>query len=133
LSDEVFIIPRGTALAYREQQLARTDKEPRATPLVDQHPGSTGALTGVSGQPGTTPQLPLTGATIVPSVTWSGEVPAQKWMNFYTRVLSKFATGNGLRLTVKVEVAPDGGMPHQKLEETRAALRELGLNDKLDQ
>jgi hypothetical protein len=53
-------------------------------------------------------------------------------MNFYTRVLSKFATGGGLRLTVKVEMAPDGGVPSQKVEETRAALRELGLNDHLD-
>ena len=53
-------------------------------------------------------------------------------MNFYTRVLSKFATGSGLKLTVKVEVSPDGGVSTQKLEETRAALRELGLSDKLD-
>ena len=54
-------------------------------------------------------------------------------MNFYTRVLSKFATGNGLKLTVNIEVAPDGGVSQQKLEETRSALRELGLNDKLDE
>jgi hypothetical protein len=53
-------------------------------------------------------------------------------MNFYTRVLSKFATAAGLRLTVKVEVAPDGGISQQKVDETRSALRELGLNDKLD-
>ena len=39
---------------------------------------------------------------------WSGEVPAQKWMNFYTKVLSRFATTKSLRLTVAVDVAPDG-------------------------
>lgn len=50
-------------------------------------------------------------------------------MNFYTRVLSKFATGSGLRVTVTVEVAPEGGVSQQKVEETRGALRELGLND----
>jgi hypothetical protein len=53
-------------------------------------------------------------------------------MNFYTRVLSKFATGNGLRLTVRVEVSPEGGVSEQKVEETRSALRELGLNDIVD-
>ena len=34
------------------------------------------------------------------------EVPAQKWMNFYTKVISRFATTKSLRLTVAVEVAP---------------------------
>ena len=68
----------------------------------------------------------------VARLSWAGEVPSQKWMNFYTRVLSKFATGTGLRLTVKVDVAPDGGVSQQKVDETRSALRELGLNDKLD-
>lgn len=53
-------------------------------------------------------------------------------MNFYSRVLSKFATGSGLRVTVKVEIAPEGGVSEQKVEETRSALRELGLNDMLD-
>jgi hypothetical protein len=53
-------------------------------------------------------------------------------MNFYSRVLSKFATGSGLRVTVKVEIAPEGGVSEQKVEETRSALRELGLNDALD-
>ena len=73
------------------------------------------------------------GSPSVAKITWSGEVSSQKWMNFYTRVLSKFATGNGLKLTVKIEVAHDGGVSQQKLEETRSALRELGLNDKLDE
>ncbi|MDD5036989.1 MAG: hypothetical protein PHE55_19860 [Methylococcaceae bacterium] len=53
-------------------------------------------------------------------------------MNFYTRVLAKFATGSGLKLSVKIEVSPEGGVSQQKVEETRAALRELGLNDALD-
>jgi hypothetical protein len=50
-------------------------------------------------------------------------------MNFYTKVLSKFASGRGLKLTVKAEVSPEGGLSKQKLEETKSALRELGLND----
>lgn len=129
VSDEVFIITRETAVAFREQQLARTAQQTTATPYVDQTPASTSAGPDASATRGTASQLPLTEAASVSSMTWAGEVPAQKWMNFYTRVLSKFATGGGLRLTVRVEVVPDGGVPSQKLEETRAALRELGLND----
>jgi len=60
---------------------------------------------------------------------WSGEVPSQKWMNFYTKVLSRFARETGLRLTVSVEVSPDGGVSQQSMEETKVALRELGLKD----
>jgi hypothetical protein len=52
-------------------------------------------------------------------------------MNFYTKVLSKFATTRGLKLKLSVEVAPEGGISKQKLEETKAALRELGLSDDL--
>ena len=64
-------------------------------------------------------------------MVWQGEIPPPKWMNFYTKVLSKFATGKGLRLTLNVEVSPDDGVSTQKIEETRAALRELGLKDDL--
>lgn len=60
---------------------------------------------------------------------WTGEIPPQKWMNFYTKVLSKFVSGQGLKLTLSVEVAPQGGVSPQKVEETRVALHELGLPD----
>lgn len=60
---------------------------------------------------------------------WTGEIPPQKWMNFYTKVLSKFVGGQGLKLTLNVEVSPEGGVSPQKVEETRVALQELGLND----
>ena len=35
---------------------------------------------------------------------WEGEIPAQKWMNFYTKVVSGFATGTGVKLTLRLEV-----------------------------
>ena len=63
---------------------------------------------------------------------WTGEIPPQKWMNFYTKVLSKFAAGQGLKLKLNVEVKPEGGISKQRLEETKAALRELGLDDDLN-
>jgi hypothetical protein len=49
-------------------------------------------------------------------------------MNFYTKVVSKFAVGKDLKLTVTFEAAPEGGLPKQKVEEAKAALRELGLD-----
>ena len=52
-------------------------------------------------------------------------------MNFYTKVLSRFATTKSLRLTVAVDVAPEGGVSKQAMEETKTALRELGLKDDL--
>jgi hypothetical protein len=60
---------------------------------------------------------------------WQGGVPPQKWMNFYTKVLSKFATQTGLMLTLKVEITPEGGVSKQKVDEIKVALRELGLSD----
>jgi hypothetical protein len=64
-------------------------------------------------------------------VTWQGDVPPQKWMNFYTKVLSKFATQIGLKLTLRVEIAPEGGVSNQKVDEIKVALRELGLSDEV--
>ena len=49
-------------------------------------------------------------------------------MNFYTKVVSKFAPSKDIKLTVTFEAAPEGGISKQKVEETKAALRELGLD-----
>jgi hypothetical protein len=68
----------------------------------------------------------------IPCLVWSGDVPHQKWMNFYTKVLSKFAATAGLKLTLRVEVAPVEGVSPQKVDETKVALRELGLKDSLE-
>ncbi|MCT7957354.1 ATP-binding protein [Laspinema palackyanum] len=64
---------------------------------------------------------------------WTGEIAPQKWMNFYTRVLSKFASDKAVKLTVKIEVAIEGEVSEQKQDETKVALQELGLNDQLEQ
>jgi hypothetical protein len=61
----------------------------------------------------------------IPRLVWNGEVPHQKWMNFYTKVLSKFAATAGMKLTLRVEVAPAEGVSPQKVDETKVALREL--------
>lgn len=60
---------------------------------------------------------------------WSGEVTPQKWMNFYTKVLTKFVKAGSLKLNVNIEAEPKGGVTNNQTEETKTALRELGLND----
>ena len=79
----------------------------------------------VAPQPQPVPQPPKE----IKGLRWSGEVPAQKWMNFYTKVLAKYATSGGLKVRVTFEVTPDGGLLPQRTEETKALLRELGLDD----
>jgi protein-disulfide isomerase-like protein with CxxC motif len=49
-----------------------------------------------------------------------------------TAVLSKFAAAKGLKLKLTAEVAPEGGFSKQKIEETKAALRELGMSEDVD-
>jgi hypothetical protein len=65
-------------------------------------------------------------------VRWRGAVPPQKWMNFYTKVLSRFASTPGLRLTVRFVVPPESKVTRAQIEETRTALRELGLEESLE-
>jgi len=60
-------------------------------------------------------------------LVWEGQVPPQKWMNFYTRVLARFATQADLKLTIRFEVTE--GVSPQKADETKVALRELGLDE----
>lgn len=117
ISDEMFIVTKETAEAYQKT---------RATPLA---PAT--APTSPTVAPAVAVDLiPKPSTTSAASgLTWTGEISPQKWMNFYTKVLSKFASARGLKLTVKVEVSPEGGVSKQKLDETKSALRELGLND----
>jgi len=63
---------------------------------------------------------------------WFGEIAAQKWMQFYTKVLARFVGNGGLRLEVKVSISPEGGVSRQQADEIKSALRELGLDGKVD-
>ena len=73
-----------------------------------------------------TPPPPPAGARFV---RWSGTVPPQKWMNFYTKVLSKFANSPDLKIEVSFEVKVDREPADSKAAETKTGLRELGLPD----
>ena len=64
-------------------------------------------------------------------IRWRGTVPPQKWMNFYTKVLSKFATSPDLKIEVNFEVKVDREQADSKAAETKTGLRELGLDSDL--
>lgn len=65
------------------------------------------------------------------TVRWSGKVPPQKWMNFYTRVLSKLASDPDLTLKVTFEIPAEHEQAESKAAEIRYGLKELGLDDDL--
>jgi hypothetical protein len=62
-------------------------------------------------------------------IRWSGEIPPQKWMNFYTKVLTRFVSSKELKVRVSFEVPAEGDQGAAKANETRSGLKELGLDD----
>ncbi len=134
ISEDVYVITAETAEAYK-QSLSAPPKPVGSGSLFDPPSGETpktgdGAVISSTTNGDENPRIPPV-AEKTAVLRWSGEVPAQKWMNFYTKVLSRFATTKSLRLTVAVDVAPEGGVSKQAMEETKTALRELGLKDDL--
>jgi hypothetical protein len=102
----------------------------------------TATVAGLSGSAtvlvssGLVPPPPPTPPPGTRRITWSGLVPPQKWTNFYMKVLTKFAASQELNLRLKVEITVeaqgDGQLSDQKIEETKMALRELGLVDQVE-
>jgi hypothetical protein len=66
-------------------------------------------------------------------IRWQGEVPPQKWMNFYTKVLSRFVGAKDLKLEVRFEVPAGDAVTKAKIDEARSALRELGLAEDVEE
>lgn len=126
LADDVYLVSKPSAEAYLKQQAAPPGAAPELGPTPDSGGGRPSPEISSTPNPELKPSLETKAG-----LTWAGEVPPQKWVNFYTKVLSKFATAGGLRLTVSVSVRPSEGVSKNKLEETRAALRELGLSDEV--
>jgi len=123
ITDQMFLITKETAESY----LAGIALPPPPPPP---RPGGGIGVDGAGTLPPPQPPPPPPPAG-AKRLSWSGEVPWQKWMNFYNRVLTRSATSKGLKLTLSVEVTPEGGVTSQQIEETKVALRELGLDDKV--
>ncbi len=122
ISDEAYVITAEAAQACVQRR-----EEPTETPPPTDEGGKTEPL-----EPDPVSVVGDQTATRANTLTWTGEVPARKWTLFYTRVLSKFAAGKGLKLTLTVEASPEGGVTEHEVEEIKTALRELGLDDSID-
>jgi hypothetical protein len=124
ISDDVFILSKGDAEAY--ERLQQEPPQPPPDPRSGNPPQPQGRDEVL---PPIVDPVPELAPAVINRMKWSGEIPPQKWSTFYQRVLSKFAVGQGLKLTINVEVAPEGGLSPQKVDETKLSLRELGLSD----
>jgi hypothetical protein len=95
--------------------------------------GGVGGSATVAVRSGVVRQKEKTKVARQTKLTWSGSVPPQKWTNFYMKVLTKFASTQeinmDLTVTFTIVATGDGQLSEQKIEETKIALRELGLDD----
>lgn len=70
---------------------------------------------------------------VIPSgpqtLQWSGAVPTQKWMQFYTKIVTRFATSPDLKIEVRFTVPVESEQMQAKVAEVKNGLRELGLDD----
>lgn len=134
-SDDMYIVTAETAQAFIEQQkqgalvISTRTGQPGTPSTVG--PGETTIVMIPEPQPD--PYQPASTPTKVSSITWTGEVPPQKWMTFYTKVVSRFVSGTGFKVTVQIEVRPTDGISKSSVEETKNALRELGLDDQIEE
>ena len=132
IADDTFLIRKEDAEAYIARQPADSDEpqttsQPTGTPHAEGHPsGETVSEATATAQGGATHE-------VVSGFRWVGEITPQKWMNFYTKVLARFATAPGLKLTLTVQVQPKEGVSKNKIDETRVALRELGVAEDIEE
>ena len=137
IGDDVFLIRKDLAEKFLEAKAGGKPVAPVATPTTTGSaatPGGPGAQQVGPGHvsEGTKPGSaePPT-AEVVDGLTWSGDLPHPKWMLFFTKVLSRLTKTGGLRLTVSVEVDAPAGIPKSVVDETKVALRELGLSEQV--
>lgn len=64
-------------------------------------------------------------------LSWSGQIPPQKWTQFYTRVLTKLVGKSGLEIRVELRLPPDAGVSETGRDEVAVALHDLGLDDEV--
>ena len=139
ISEDMYIIKRETAQSYKERakEEQSTDtkadetkiSEPAPQPYVQtiQDGGADSPSTGDDPDTHSTSKTPPTKVSLN-KLSWSGDVDPHKWMNFYTKVLSKYANEKNLTLKISFDVAPEAGISNERFEETKNALRELGLD-----
>lgn len=67
--------------------------------------------------------------TVTTRLSWSGEVTGKNWTALYKKALSQFSTDHTMKISLNVEVLREEGISPEHIEAMKSALRELGLND----
>ena len=67
----------------------------------------------------------------VTQLSWSGELSARQWLEFHETVLAKVPGYARLKIDVTLDIQQESGFSEEQVEELRAALRELDVDDKL--
>jgi len=127
IGDDIVVLRKEDAARIQAAIEAGKPAKPSSIPPPPEGPNSGGA--------GSTTSSPPPGPASTRSISgfrWEGDVPWQKWSQFYSKVFSRFSQ-KGLRLRVIVQVAPPVGVSEQEIQETKTALKELGLSEGLDQ
>ncbi len=122
ISDQVILLPREKAMELLQGALPPLPGELKGSTRVAEEP-KTEELPGTSELFPVEPRIPSKR-----HLSWEGDLPPQKWTNFYMKVLTRFATDHSLRIRIRFEVVPEAGITQTQLEEITTALRELGLN-----
>ena len=91
--------------------------------------GKTGTVGVTIAKEGTPPPRPPRGPR---KLIWNGEVAPQKWTNLYMKVLTKLVSSGDLKIRVNIEATLKEEVAVQQVEEAKAALRGLGLNDHVE-
>jgi len=142
----MYVIMRETAEAHLLQQAQAKAVSGETTAVKEPDPGlvtgkvvegetaesltpDTSPVTSGTQQNDSTRPLPAKGLT---NLSWDGSIDAQKRVNFYMKVLAKFAANHELKLNLQVEISSSTSISPQKIEEMKAALRELGLDDNVE-
>ena len=66
------------------------------------------------------------------STGWSGDLTGEQLVAFQRDILNKFDLVKDSKLKLQLKVSPVDGITKQEVDELKAALKKLGLNDKVD-
>lgn len=141
ITEDMYVITREVADAYKEQQAQQSaESEPHPVNIFKEPSPSFSIETTETETAVAQPSSPHTSSQNedeeyihveekrITKLIWNGSIPAQKWVNFYMKVLTKFASKEEMALTLHVEISADHGISEQKIAEMIAALKELGLD-----
>ena len=67
----------------------------------------------------------------ITSMNWEGQITSQKWMTFYTKVISKLMNAGKLDITIKLNTYNSEGISEHIQNEIKTGLRDLDSNDDL--